>query len=199
MIHLMGIRETFLDYPDNESLAVIVFTEGCSHGCRGCQNAEYQNQRKESAVSREAFLDMILERCRRNHTNKVVFSGGDPLYHSNGDDQLRDIIDVIDYLEGNGYSCCVYTGYDFEEVERIYRKYGNGRRTPLYFKCGRFVDSLRDKESGKTDDGMTLATTNQYFMKRVDEWSSPHTEWEYPVYERVSDTNRVLFSQGSGR
>ena len=100
MVCLAGIKETFLDYPDNESLSIIVFTQGCSHGCKGCHNFELQKRDESYAISYSNFLNRILDFCKRSNTNKVVFSGGDPLYHTSNDNtQMLDIIKAVDFLE----------------------------------------------------------------------------------------------------
>lgn len=192
MIHLIGVRETFLDFPDNESLSVIVFTEGCSHNCPGCQNKESQIQNPETEITKEEFLQDILIRCERNQTNKVVFSGGDPLYHS-GDttEQLIEILETIDYLENHGFDCCVYTGYEFPKVKEIYETYGKELTGPKFIKCGCYREDLKDINAGKTDDCFTLASTNQYFMIKDESLFSggPHN------YVRGSKENVMFFNR----
>lgn len=186
MVHLMGIRETFLDFPDNESLSVIVFTQGCSHGCKGCQNPSSQGQDEDNLVDQGDFLGGIIDRCKRNQTNKVVFSGGDPLFHEEGkEDQLKDVLKTVDFLEREGYECCVYTGYTLPQVERIYEDFGRGLKGPLYFKCGSYVETLKEPSWGKTDDSFVLVTKNQYFVKRTSE--------EEFLYEPLSKENRLIF------
>lgn len=189
MIHLMGVRETFLDFPDNESLSVIVFTEGCSHNCPGCQNKESQVQHAETLITKEKFLQEILNRCERNQTHKVVFSGGDPFYHSNGNEQLIDILETIDYLERKGFDCCVYTGYEFSKVKEIYEAYGKRLIGPKFIKCGCYREDLKDINAGKTDGCFTLASINQYFMIRDESLFSggPHN------YIKISNRNVLFF------
>ena len=82
MIHLAGLKETFLDFPNSEDIAVILFTYGCSHNCMGCQSPSLQDPFGGEVFSKEELLNLILDRCKGNATNKIVFSGGDPLYHT---------------------------------------------------------------------------------------------------------------------
>lgn len=165
MIHLAGIKETFLDFPNSEDIAVIMFTYGCSHTCIGCQSPSLQNPNEGEVLFKEVVLDFIIQRCRGNATNKVVFSGGDPLYHTVDTDQMMDILWIVDFLENKDYECCIYTGYTFEQVKSFYPKELLG---PRFFKCGNYVESLRDKDMGKYENSFVLASRNQRFLTRVD-------------------------------
>ena len=167
MIHLAGLKETFLDFPNSEDIAVILFTYGCSHNCMGCQSPYLQDPFGGEVLSKEDLLNLILDRCKGNATNKVVFSGGDPLYHtSENKEQMTDLLWIVDYLERNGYECCIYTGYTLKQVEEFFPK---EFRSPKYFKCGKYVESLRDKDMGKYEDHFILASTNQRFSERIGE------------------------------
>ena len=165
MIHLAGLKETFLDFPNSEDIAVILFTYGCSHNCMGCQSPSLQDPFGGEVFSKEDLLNLILDRCKGNATNKVVFSGGDPLYHTTDTNQMMDILWIVDSLENNDYECCIYTGYTFEQVKSFYPKELLG---PKFFKCGSYVESLRDKNMGKYENSFVLASRNQRFLTRVD-------------------------------
>ena len=97
-MRITDIGTTWLDYPDEESLAVIVYFSGCSHACPGCQNEKYQNFENDESyqISIAELIDLVDKECQRNRTNKVVFSGGDPFFSKNvaevtlAIDQLKD-------------------------------------------------------------------------------------------------------------
>ena len=74
------IKETFLDYPDNESWAIIVFFTGCAWKCKNCQNKELQDINAGEDINVEVLSDQIKQFAKRSGTNKVVLSGGDPFY-----------------------------------------------------------------------------------------------------------------------
>ena len=167
MIHLAGLKETFLDFPNSEDIAVILFTYGCSHNCMGCQSPSLQDPFGGEVFSKEELLNLILDRCKGNATNKIVFSGGDPLYHTQGSrEQMEDLLWIVDYLERNGYECCIYTGYTYEQVKSFYPRKLLG---PKFFKCGRYMESLKDKGMGKYEDSFILASTNQRFLVRIED------------------------------
>ena len=171
------IKETFLDYPDDESLAVIVFFRGCRWNCPNCQNKALQNYEGEGISITEAY-NLITSKCKRAGTNKIVFSGGDPFY------KPTEIIALINILED--YDICVYTGYTIEEIERIYKEYERKNRVrvnkPLWFKCGTYNEEKRDKRSGKSEKSFILATTNQAFYR-----------WDKDHYSQISKGNILEF------
>lgn len=192
MIHVAKIGETFLDFPNAEDISVIIFTYGCSHACPGCHSLDLQFWHEDDTLMTSAeTLEAIKDRCKRNNTNKVVFSGGDPFYHS-GDkesEQCMEIMHVISDLQEEGYSCCVYTGFYYSQVLEIYRTLDpfNYFTHPDYIKCGEFESAKKMKEWGKTDDDFTLATSNQYFMKKVSDAPA--------LYMRWGELNKIKFER----
>ena len=59
-----------------------------------------------------------------------------------------------------------HTGYTLKQVEEFFPK---EFKSPKYFKCGKYVESLRDKAMGKYEDHFILASTNQRFSERIGE------------------------------
>lgn len=156
-MYLQNISSTFLDYPDNSSLAVIAFFEGCSHNCKGCHNKALQTINEKDYLSVIDAYELIVNACRRNMTDKVVLSGGDPFYEKSREETFQ----LIDKLESSNYRVCVYTGYNIEQVEEFYN---NSYRRPTFLKCGAYIESLRDAAMGKTNDTFILASKNQTFL-----------------------------------
>ena len=79
---------------------------------------------------------------------------------------MEDLLWIVDYLERNGYECCIYTGYTYEQVKSFYPRELLG---PKFFKCGRYMESLKDKGMGKYEDSFILASTNQRFLVRIED------------------------------
>ena len=147
---LQPIQTTWLDYPDNESLAIIVCMMGCDNGCFMCQNPDFQNpfylnSTKEYTV--ESFTKEIEYLCERNKTNKLVMSGGDPLAPCNIEFTKK-------FLEITTFDVCIYTGHNLDWVKQFNV---NGFK---FVKCGKF-DYKTFRESLKTDDMMRFASPNQ--------------------------------------
>ena len=179
MLYPVKINETFSDFPTVDDLAVIVYFQGCDHNCPNCQNKELQVCNKENAKSVKETYDLITNYCKRANTNKIVLSGGDPFYPEN----RNEILSLIDTLENNGYEVCVYTGYELDDIETFYILDPRILSYPTYLKCGRYIESLREKEWGKTDDFFKLATTNQKFYK-----------WISGKYQQISQANTLFFN-----
>jgi anaerobic ribonucleoside-triphosphate reductase activating protein len=149
----LQLSRSWIDFPDNESLAVCVCAAGCSHKCRGCHNPDLQNYHWENLIvweSVDALYFDITDQCRRNKTNKIVFSGGDPLYEKN----RAAVKSLLENLYKD-YEVCVYTGFEIKEVRKMNLKF-------KYIKCGKF-DEQNKRKSYKTDDEFCLASPNQNF------------------------------------
>ncbi len=160
-MRITGIDATWLDYPDSESQAVIVYFSGCSHNCEGCQNKKYQNFENDESYQIEIneLIDLVDKACRKNRTNKVVFSGGDPFFPRN----VFEVALAIDQLRDHySLDICVYTGYNIEDVKKIYENPSlSALSKPTFFKCGKYLEGLRRESWGKTDQDMRWVSTNQ--------------------------------------
>jgi len=148
---LNEIVPSFIDYPDNVSLSLCVVMMGCCHNCKNCQNPLFQNPNYEIGTRVVTLENLILELinlCKRNETNKIVLSGGDPLFKTN----LEFTKELLKRLEG--YDVCVYTGYNIDYVKE------NDVKGFKFIKCGTFkVDQQR--KSDKDDDKIIFASPNQ--------------------------------------
>ena len=185
-IYINEITQTFLDYPDDESLAMIVFTELCNHAfCYNCQNKELQEGNPDHLRTIDEALDMIRTYSKRmGNCKKLVLSGGDPMCNRPA------IFKVIDTLVKEGFDICMYTGYTIEEVNLFFKKYEeeNNIKTdkPLFIKAGRFEELLLDPNRGKSEDKFVLASTNQAFYK----WDGLRN-----LYYQVSEGNVLYFNK----
>lgn len=141
---------TFLDYPDDESNAVLVFVMGCVNKCEQCQNPSFCNYSYPDSIplDAEGLKEEIRLACLKNRTNKVVLTGGDPLAPKNCPliKEVLSSMPEIDFI--------VYTGHDIEYVKKQ-NVYGF-----KFIKCGKYVPSLH-QGSEKTDDYLKLASKNQ--------------------------------------
>ena len=189
MLYLKKLSETFQDFPDNESRAVIAFFYGCSHFCEDCQNKELQRYSEECTPSSlEDIYEKITDYCARTNTKNIVLSGGDP-YCDIVPGTQEDMLALISTLEIEGYTVCVYTGYNIDYVNSLYeplfyRKDGTPYdpempvfwKKPSYVKCGTYKKDLRDPAMGKYDDRFVLASTNQRFYCREDDEFIPMSD-----------------------
>lgn len=142
------IQDSFLEYPDNESVAVAVYLTGCSNNCVGCHNPELQ---KWDEIDKNALTMSIKERLKRLKTNKIVLLGGDPLYEKN--------IPYTKHILNTFTECniCIYTGYSISYVKEL--KLSNF----TFIKSGIF-DSNFYIGSKKTNEYIQFSTSNQELL-----------------------------------
>jgi pyruvate-formate lyase-activating enzyme len=151
-------HESWLDYPDNESLATLVYIYGCTHNCNGChsQNLQYILKTEGLSINLDSFINEILIYTRSLKSNKLVLSGGDWLTSYN-------IIFTKEFVKktSNMLDICIYTGYDIGYVKK------RGIKGFKFIKCGKY-DVDKKQIPDKTDTYMTFASTNQilYNSKR---------------------------------
>jgi anaerobic ribonucleoside-triphosphate reductase activating protein len=152
---------TFSDYPSKDGLAVICYIHGCEHNCKNCHNINLQKIEEDEEIIR---LDDIENYCIRNNTNKIVISGGDPLYNNN-----KNFTKFICRELGEKYNICIYTGYSIDDVDF------NGFK---FIKCGKY-DIERKQESFKTDDFIQFASSNQKLYNYKKELISNRGRYEF--------------------
>lgn len=182
--YVADISTTWQDFPDDVSCAVIVYFEGCGHCCPGCQNPENQKRKPEHRFTYADLLKLILRRCDKWKTNKLVFSGGDPFYHENLD-ELYTMFLLISELERLGYQICIYTGFSISKIEEFYKNSSEIFSFPTYIKCGKFDMLQKEKSWGKTDTKLVLASKNQKFYKKE--------QLKEFKYSPISDDNVLSF------
>lgn len=170
---LNNMESTFLDYPNAEDNAVIICLIGCDNHCKGCQNPDlkyYNYDTNVKVLSDEDFVKELKEYAKRDKTNKVVLSGGDPLSCYNIT-SVKNILNLIN----NELDICIYTGHDIEYVKK------HNIKNFKYIKCGYF-DIDNKQESKKTGDYIQFATPNQ--------------ELYDSEYKLLSKNGRYYFKQG---
>lgn len=148
---VVPFSKTWIDYPDDESLAVVIYFLGCIHNCIGCHNPLFKLTDYKSAqeFTPKQLYDELFKFCDAHQTKKVIFSGGDSLNDAN--------VAFTKYFVnsyGNIFDICIYTGYTIEEV-----KYKNIKGFK-YIKVGQYVEELK-QESYKSDHCLQLASSNQ--------------------------------------
>lgn len=140
---------TFLDYPDNESIAVLIYFYGCEHFCSGCHNKNFSDYKLGLKICYEDFAIKVLEYLKKYNTNKLVLSGGDPLFYKN-----RDLVTKFVYNYSKLINIIIYTGYDLEVVKKF------GITGYTFLKCGKYLLN-QSQNVRKTDLKFILASKNQ--------------------------------------
>lgn len=173
------VQETFTDWPDTESSAVIYFFIGCCNKCVGCQNSHladiwsaYIDLKMETSpfigydknnFGMMNFAKVIYETAKKYNTNKVIFQGGDPLFINNREfvkDFLRYNKDRKTNGEEDYVDICIYTGYDIDDVKKFL---DSELDLVSFIKCGRYDANNLNSFSGtqKSEDKIVFASKNQ--------------------------------------
>jgi anaerobic ribonucleoside-triphosphate reductase activating protein len=108
-MRLSGI--TYESVVDGPGIRVVVFTQGCLHGCHECHNPETWdvNGGKEYTV-REVIRMMKRPGPNRKQITGVTFSGGEPFL------QAAELVPVAYEAHRIGWNVMTYTGYLYEDL-----------------------------------------------------------------------------------
>lgn len=130
---------TFDSIVDGPGLRAVIWTQGCNHNCKGCQNP----QTHDLCGGYEADIDDIAKDIQKLKLHRgVTLSGGEPFMQSEA------LIEVAKVCKSNNLDVWAYTGYTFEELV--------DKKNPSYFNNlnllrnidvlvdGRFIEAKRD-------------------------------------------------------
>lgn len=128
---------TTCDLANGKMLGVVLWCQGCSLNCHGCQNkcTHAAAEGKEFTKKEE---DMILAELRRAQINRLTLSGGHPLEPYNIEACLKLCKRVKSELPSTQIWC--YTGWLWEDVKNL-------ELIKYYVDVlvdGPYVESLRD-------------------------------------------------------
>lgn len=99
-IKIGGIEKfSVVDFPN--SIAAVVFMQGCPWRCPFCYNTHLQECGKETEISWDAVVDFLVK--RKAVLDGVVFSGGEPLVQDGLGKAMDDVIAL-------GYKVGLHTG-----------------------------------------------------------------------------------------
>ena len=98
---------------DGPGLRAVLWTQGCSHHCKGCQNAQTWDFNGGGLVPLKMVYDAIDE---LEYQDGITFSGGDPMF------QPEACNEIAKYCKDKGLNIWVYTGFTFEELMNMAKK-----------------------------------------------------------------------------
>lgn len=126
------IRQSIVDGP---GLRMVVFTQGCPHGCAGCHNPETH----DFAGGYDCELEKLLAVLDKNPLLAgMTFSGGEPF------ERAEELVPLAEQVRERGKNIWCYSGYTFEELlERAGREPAVQRLLSL---CDVLVDGRFEEE-----------------------------------------------------
>ena len=107
------LQITHCDQLNGEGNRVVLWVAGCSHHCKGCQNAYSQDPllgvKFDDKAKEEIFNDLKTDWCAG-----ITFSGGDPLFINN----RKEIIALAKEIKEKfpTKTIWLYTGYTYNEI-----------------------------------------------------------------------------------
>lgn len=139
------LRHSLVNGP---GIRCVLFLQGCTHHCPGCQNPETHDIHGGTPCSTQAILNDILT---DKNLDGVTLSGGDPLL------QPKACTEIAKACKQHGLSVWVYTGYLFEDIytEKLDKDAAN-----LLQYIDVLVDGLFD-EVLKSENCLWRGSTNQ--------------------------------------
>ena len=98
---------------DGPGLRAVIWTQGCGHHCKGCQNPQTWDFNGGGLVPIDEVIKALDEtECQTG----LTFSGGDPMY------QPEACNEIAKYAKKKGMNIWVYTGYTWEELMELSKK-----------------------------------------------------------------------------
>lgn len=85
----------------------VIFCQGCSHNCVGCQNPETWDFNGGKEITPEELVEDIKN---HKHIDGVTLSGGDPFF------QQDECVSLLKLLPKN-LNIWIYTGFNYEEIK----------------------------------------------------------------------------------
>ena len=92
---------------DGEGIRAVIWTQGCSHNCPGCQNPQTHSFDEGFLVDIEEVkkeIDLL------DGQDGITFSGGDPLY------QVDASLELAKYIKTKKMNIWCYTGFTYEAL-----------------------------------------------------------------------------------
>ena len=138
---------------DGPGLRTVIWTQGCAHHCKDCQNPQTWDFNGGGLVPIKDVLEAIDE---LEYQTGITFSGGDPMY------QPEACAKIAEYCKEKGYNIWVYTGFTYEELMKLSEK------NPVYLEFLSYVDVLVDGRFKIEERDLTLLFRGSRNQRLID-------------------------------
>ena len=95
---------------DGEGIRTVIWTQGCSHDCKGCHNPETHDFKKGFV---KKIDDLKKEIDLLSNQDGITFSGGDPLF------QVDAVLSLAKYIKSKKMNIWCYTGFTYETLIKL--------------------------------------------------------------------------------
>ena len=107
---------TKCDMLNGEGIRVVLWVAGCSHHCKGCQNA-YTWDAKAGLPFTDETKQELFDALSKDYIHGITFSGGDPLYVDNRETIANLIKEIKQKFPDK--TIWLYTGYQYEDLKKF--------------------------------------------------------------------------------
>jgi len=153
---------------DGPGLRAVLWTQGCSHHCKGCQNQQTWDFNGGGLVPISMVKDAIAE--LEYHTGLTI-SGGDPMF------QPDACLEIAKYAKSLGLNIWVYTGFTFEELLKL------SKTKPVYLEFLKVIDVLVDGKFILEERDLSILFRGSRNQRLID------------VQKTLETSNVVLFNE----
>lgn len=101
------------DVNNGLGVGLTLFTQGCPHHCKGCQNPETWSFTGGKDYTPEVYKEIIEYFINNSYATRLTLSGGDPLYSPQ---IITPLCEEIKKIRPD-VKIWVYTGHIFEDVK----------------------------------------------------------------------------------
>lgn len=101
---------------DGEGIRAVIWTQGCSHNCKGCHNPsthDFKSGYIEDTENLKKEIDLL------EGQDGITLSGGDPLM------QIESCLDIAKHCQKIGLNVWCYTGFTFEQLIEMSKSNNN--------------------------------------------------------------------------
>lgn len=122
---------------DGEGIRTVIWTQGCSHNCKGCHNPSTHDFNGGFEVDTKEIIEDI---STLEGQDGLTFSGGDPIF------QAQACTEIAKYAKSQGLDIWCYTGFKFEDIINI----------PKFKEFLKYVDVLVDGKFIEEEKSLNL-------------------------------------------
>lgn len=169
---------------NGDGIRYVIFTQGCFHQCKGCQNPDTWNPKGGYEVKIEDLASDILKRWRLGRIDGITLSGGDPYYQNT---ECRQLLKMLP----KDLNVWIYTGFKYEDIKDLELtsladvivdgKFDASKKCEgkPYGSSNQRIIHIYDKKL-KADEYKHEFNNNQYDFNRIfQEWVDTRKEYDY--------------------
>jgi len=166
---------------DGEGIRIVIWTQGCSHNCKGCHNPETHDFNSDALVD---VNDIKKEISEITFQDGITLSGGDPFM------QPEACLEIASFAKKIGLNVWAYSGFTVEQLKLL------SKTKPVILELLKNIDVLIDGKfilEEKSYDVPYRGSKNQRIIDVVKSLSKNETVLVEKYIEKEVVTGKYLF------